>query len=171
MKTGTKEAKQILAEINPVGELPKDQVRYLDKEHVQILITENKDILEQMERIKELISHENVDPSFGEILRLSFKTTIESLEKKKSLHLKAEKVSKEIESERTPKAAGSKTKSVAKPPSHVKSPTRSFADRNSRYVSRKVKQAVLKRAHHQCEYVHKNGERCALRFQTQFDHI
>lgn len=171
MKTSTKEAKQILAEINPVGELPKDQVRYLDKEYVQILITEKKDILELMERIKELVSHEYIDPSFGEILRLSFKTTIETLEKKKGIHFKKKDAAKDIQSEMARKAAVSKSKSVMKTKSELKSATQSFADRNSRYISRRVKQAVLKRAQNQCEYVHKNGERCASRFQTQFDHI
>ncbi|WP_413290775.1 HNH endonuclease [Bdellovibrio sp. HCB337] len=166
--TSTKEAKQILAERNPVMELPSDQVRYLDSEHVQIQVTTHKEILEKIERLKSLISHQDVNPSLGEVLDLALTSAIESLEKKKGVHIKEETKNKKPAFGSSPLCPSDPNSKLI---SKAKFSTQSFADRNSRYISRKVKKTILKRADHQCEYVHKSGERCSSKFQMQFDHI
>lgn len=152
---GTGEINLTNLTLSPTADLPFDRVNYLDKDHVQIQITANKRILEKIEYLKSLISHENLSPSYEDLLSLSVDAAIEKVEKKKGICAPALK-----------KATPTKTNS-----NNTSDSTHSFAVKNSRYVPRNVKRFVLGRSQNQCEHVHSNGERCASKFQTQFDHI
>jgi hypothetical protein len=137
----TQQVKQILATMNPAKELPLDKVLYLDSNHVQIQVTANKSLLQKIEKMKELISHQNLNPSYSELLHLALDAAIEKIEKKKGLA--------------TTQGFAIKSESI----------------RKSRYISRLVRRHILQRSQGQCEYIQKNGQRCLSRFQMQFDHI
>ena len=81
----TQEVKQILATISPVSQLPPDKVLYLDKDRAQLQVTVCKSLLEKIEKLKAYISHENIDPSYNEILNLALDAALEKIEKKKGL--------------------------------------------------------------------------------------
>jgi hypothetical protein len=151
----TAEVKQILATLNPVAALPPDRVHYLDKDHVQLHVTADRRILEKIEHLKSLISHDNLNPSYDDLFNLALDAAIEKVEKKKGLRT-----------------------SVLKQPANLKidsdkteNPTHSFAVKNSRYISRNVKRLVIARSQNRCEHIHSDGQRCSSKFQTQFDHI
>jgi hypothetical protein len=137
----TKEVKEYFAKINPVTSLPADQTKYLNDTHVQITWTLEKELLEKLEHLKSLISHEKLNPTGNELMSLMLTETIKTLEKKRGIFFK-------------PEARASDKKSA-----------------NSRYIARIVKQTSLHRANHQCEHRHPNGKRCPSKFQLQFDHI
>lgn len=189
----TQETKQILATIRPVQELPVDKINYLSQTHAQMQITVEKTLLEKFEKLKALISHENIDPSYNELLHLTLDTAIDAIERKKGVNSvnklgfsSRERISalEENAGEQSAKFAesngqsedGSNRKLQFPVQTHT-SPevrdgtTHSFAIKSSRYISREVKRLVLDRSKGQCEYVHSNGERCSSKFQLQFDHI
>ncbi len=83
------EVKQIFAQLNPTLDLPVDQTRYLDENHVQLQMTINKNILAKVEHLKSLISHSNINPSFAEILEISLDAAIEKIEKKKRIYIQS----------------------------------------------------------------------------------
>lgn len=139
------EARQILASINPVLELPQDKIAYLDSDHAQLQAVVGKSVLEKIEKLKSLISHENLDPSYNELLNLALDAAIEKVEKKKGLLGKLNQP-------------------------QVRT-TRGFSIKSSRYISRGVKQVVHQRSEGRCEHVSSEGERCSSRFQLQFDHM
>ena len=229
-KTET-EVKQFLATVDPVAELPHDRVQYLNDGHIQLHVTLAKKLLEKIEHLKSLISHENINPSYNEIFTLALDAAIEKVEKKKGLHVretkkarpprsaKWRKQSEPSENIRNPKECkpsetleadetadttkasesfqanggcrASKDQqacetgqgaqksripdnhrnSEGQNPSVPENLTQSFAGRRTRYIPRDVRRFVLKRAQHQCEFVHADGTRCSSKFQTQFDHI
>jgi hypothetical protein len=141
----TTQAKEYFARLNPETTLPIDQIKYLNEKHIQLTWTLEKEILEKINHLKSLISHENISPTNHELLALALDAAIEKVEKKKGLYEKPKKV--------------------------LKSKTKSFATKRSRYISRIVKRLALARANHQCEHMHSDGVRCLSKFQLQFDHI
>lgn len=147
----TTEAKEFFARCNPEMTLPHDEIRPLTEAHSQVRSTVKNELVEKINYVKSLLSHEHLNPSHEELLTLAFEALIEKIEKKKGLHQK-------------------KTKDSGSP-AYAQKPTQSLTDGNSRYVPRDVKRFVLKRARNQCEHVHSTGERCASRFQLQFDHV
>jgi hypothetical protein len=151
----TKEVKEYFAKIDPVTSLPADQTKYLNDTHVQVTWTLEKELLEKLEHLKSLISHENLNPTGNELMHLMLTETIKTLEKKKGIY---QKPSKALD---TRISSTTNTRANAKP----------FSYRNSRYISRKVKQASLQIANRQCEHIYINGKRCPSKFQLQFDHI
>ncbi|MNT40010.1 HNH endonuclease [compost metagenome] len=138
-------------------ELPPDRVHYLDKDHVQLHVTSKKTILEKIEHLKFLISHENLNPSYDELFNLALDAAIEKVEKKKGLRAPVVKQKVRV-----------KNDSVHDDRANL---TQSFAVKKSRYISRNVKRFVIARAQNQCEHIHSDGKRCSSKFQTQFDHI
>ena len=168
----TQEVKQILATISPISELPIDKIQYLDKDHAQLQVTVCKTLLEKIEKLKSLISHENLNPSYNELLHLALDAVLEKIEKKKGLRERAKSDSSTKQSEHR---ALSKSDAVEVTSKNNKTSTRSFSvkssDKKSRYISHKVKRTVFKRSNNQCEHIHPNGQRCQSQFQMQFDHI
>jgi hypothetical protein len=146
------EVKQYFASINPEMSLPIDQIKYLDDSHIQIQVTAKKELLAKIDYLKSLISHENISPTYEELLNLAFDAAIEKVEKKKGLFQKP-------------------LKSEMKEAKAENSTTQSFASGTPRYFSRALKRISRAIAKHQCEHVNPNGRRCPSRFQLQFDHV
>lgn len=153
----TQEVKQTLARLNPAQELPLDKVIYLTESDVQLQITTDIHLLEKIETVKALISHENIDPTYNELLHMAFDALIEKKEKAKGFwKMKSLTV--------TPPTTEKMTQGDS-----VKSG--SPRTENTRYIRREVKRHILERANQACEYIHPNGKRCGSKFQLQFDHI
>ena len=150
----TSEVKELLARCNPETALPYDEVRPLTESHSQMRSTVTKELLEKMEYLKSLLSHEEIYPSHEDLLSKAFDALIEKVEKKKGLHQR--KVNS-IDSE------GPKPTPIFEKPAKQQD--------HSRYISRDIKRFVFKRAQGRCEHIHASGERCSSRFQTQFDHV
>jgi hypothetical protein len=177
----TQEVKQILATIHPARELPIDKIRYLDKDHAQLQVIVCNKLLDKIQKLKELISHENLNPSYNEVLNLALDAAIEKVEKKKGINqpekLKSvTKKDKPIPDENAVKGTTSQgfevstqDPGIATHDSRVS--TQSFSIKSSRYISRRVRRMVFKRSENQCEQVHPDGQRCVSKFQMQFDHI
>ena len=146
----TQETKQVLAAISPVQELPVDKVNHLNDSKIQLQITVDQELLAKFDKLKNLISHENINPTYNELLNLALDAVIESKEKSKGLHVRNRKQSPPL----TQGFADKKTKAI-----------------KSRYISRPVKRMVLERSKSECEFVHPDGQKCASKFQLQFDHI
>jgi hypothetical protein len=164
----TQEVKQILASIHPVLELPHDKVHYLDKDHVQLQVTVCNKLLDKIEKLKALISHENLNPSYNEILHLALDAAIEKVEKKKGVNNKEISISIAKNGKKTQQDLNVPTTITTK---DAAASTRSFSIKSSRYISRQVKRMVAKRSNSQCEYINHDGKRCLSKFHMQFDHI
>jgi hypothetical protein len=163
----TQEVKQILAIMSPALELPIDKVQYLDKDHAQLQVTVCTKLLDKIQKLKELISHENLNPTYNELLHLALDAAIEKVEKKKGINEQGKTIlitkkdnlnpNRKIGTQITTQDSGASTQS--------------FSIKSSRYISRRVKRMVLERSNNQCEQVHPDGQRCISKFQMQFDHI
>ena len=159
----THEVKQLLAELSPEMNLPVDQVKYLSFEKVQIQMTVDKNLLDKINYLKSLISHENINPNYNDLLGMALDAAIEKKEKKKGLFTQKQ-IAKECN---LPEVNSEKPLRKTSEPL-----TQGFVVReNSRYISRKVKKIVFNKANHQCEFIHPDGSRCNSTFQLQFDHI
>jgi hypothetical protein len=172
------EVKELLARCNQDFALPHDEIRLLTKTHSQMKSTISNELVEKIEYLKSLISHENTNPTHHELLSLAFDALIEKVEKKKGIHQCQPKpaVKKMAKSaargtttqenspiaEALPGAAERQTKEKT---------TQQITDGNTRYIPRSVKRFILKRAAGKCEHIHTDGERCSSHFQTQFDHV
>jgi hypothetical protein len=156
----TLEVKEYFARLDPETTLPCDQIKYLSENHIQVTWTLEKEILEKINHLKSLISHENISPTNYELLNLALDAAIEKVEKKKGVFENPKKSNK---SERKQTQGSSQGTSKIK--------TRVFVTKRSRYIARTIKRFALARANHQCEHIHTDGARCPSKFQLQFDHI
>jgi hypothetical protein len=172
------EAKQLLARCNPDFALPYDEIRPLTKTHSQMKSTISNELVEKIEHLKCLISHENINPTHEELLNLAFDALIEKVEKKKGIHQPKPKraVKKTVKSAmqfvtaQEFQPAAETAFETAELPKAQKT-TQQITDGNSRYIPRSVRRFILKRATGKCEHIHPDGERCSSQFQTQFDHV
>jgi hypothetical protein len=159
----TTQAKEYFARLNPETTLPIDQIKYLNEKHIQLTWTLEKEILEKINHLKSLISHENISPTNYELLNLALDAAIEKIEKKKGLYDKPQKIEN--------LKVKSNKKSLVESKGTIIAKTKRFSLKRSRYISRSVKRLALARANHQCEQVHLDGTRCLSKFQLQFDHM
>jgi hypothetical protein len=83
----TAEVKELLARCNPDVALPHDEIRPITKNHSQMKSTISKELVEKIEYLKSLISHEHINPTHEEILTLALDALIEKVEKKKGIHV------------------------------------------------------------------------------------
>jgi hypothetical protein len=169
----TQEVKQILATIHPALELPIDKVQYLDKDHAQLQVTVCNTLLDKIQKLKELISHENLNPSYNEILHLALDAAIEKVEKKKGINEVeiSHSITKKEKIVLHEKAAPGTVIKDSGTATHSSVSTHRFSIKSSRYISRKVRRMVVMRSNSQCEQINPNGERGVSKFQMQFDHI
>lgn len=162
------EVKKVLATIHPVAELPLDKVHHLTSDHAQLQVVVDNSTLEKIEKLKSLISHENIDPSYNEIFNLSLDLAIKEIEKKKGINTTGRNLKMNASVEAASSAA---CQDDSHQPLSSQLSTQSFSGKSSRYVSRDIKRTVLSRSNGQCEHIHSNGQRCSSKFQIEFDHI
>jgi 5-methylcytosine-specific restriction endonuclease McrA len=172
------EVKELLARCNQDFALPHYEIRLLTKTHGQMKSTISNELVEKIEHLKSLISHENINPTHEELLNLAFDALIEKVEKKKGIHQRqskpavekmAKSAAQRTKTQETPPIADASSK-TAEPPTQEKT-TQQITDGNTRYIPKSVKRFILKRAAGKCEHIHTDGERCSSHFQTQFDHV
>jgi hypothetical protein len=135
-----RETEQLLGDLSP--EIPPvDRERVISSDQTHITFTADKDLIEKLEQLKNLLAHQNVDPSYGELFHL-----IADLALKKLVPTPpAEKRSVTSEREGKPGL-------LAKP--------------RSRFVPVNVKRAVCQRDAGKCVY-----PGCGSRFMLEYDHI
>lgn len=156
-----REAKQELALLNPESHIPRDKTRTLNESKVSLSFTIDKELQEKLTHIKNLISHQNPNPTMNELLTVMADITIAEVEKKKGINKKvytSRKTAEEIAPQIVPVKTDKNTK------------TNNTVQR-SRYISRSVKREVYERAGGQCQYVSANGKRCECKSFLQFEHV
>ena len=172
----TAETKEFFARCNPETALPYDEIKLLTASHSQIRSTVSNELVEKINYLKSLISHENINPTHEELLSLAFDALIEKTEKKKGFHQTKAKTQniEELNSESSlaqRKISDAEAWDLSTKPVMTAKMPLGLTDRSSRYVSRKVKRFILRRAENQCEHIQPDGTRCPSRFQLQFDHV
>jgi hypothetical protein len=154
----TKEVKEYFARLDPETTLPPDLVKHLSEKHVQVSWTLEKILLEKLDYLKSLISHEYPLVTANDLMGLMLTETIKNVEKKKGVYQKP-----------------SRTKAIdfIENPNSLKTykSSKYFISNNSRYISRIVKRYALAKANNRCEHVNSDGTRCPSTYQLQFDHI
>jgi len=140
----SKEVKEYFARLDPETTLPPDQIKHLSEKHVQVNWTLEKELLEKLDYLKSLISHEQPYATANDLMKLMLTETIKNVEKKKGIYQK---------------------------PAKSKMTTRAFSFKYSRYISRIVKRLALARAQNQCQHINSDGTRCTSTYQLQFDHM
>jgi hypothetical protein len=148
-----KEAKEVLALLNPQPVIAKDKSIIISKTQTNLHFTIDNELQKKLDHIKNLISHKNAKPSMNELLAIMADITIEQLEKKKGINKKVHTSSKHCVTIKP---------NQNDPPSHLKI--------RSRYISKNVRREVYQKAQGQCEYVSPEGNRCQCRKFLQYEH-
>jgi len=176
----TKEVKEYFARLDPETTLPPDQIKHLSEKHVQVNWTLEKELLEKLDYLKSLISHEQPSATANDLMKLMLTETIKNVEKKKGLYQKPAKTKDTVVNKNKEPKTKDTTTSTSETETEtetkfntkfkVKTATRTFCSRFSRYISRIVKRYALIRAEHQCQHINQDGTRCTSTYQLQFDH-
>jgi 5-methylcytosine-specific restriction endonuclease McrA len=130
---------------------------------VEIRFVAGSELIEKLDRVRELLSHQNPSMSLAELVEQMAKLTVEVLESRKpgARQSVGVKTTSEIPAESGP--VGASNPQVTPAPEMHK--------RNSRYIPRDVQRAVYARDSHQCSYQDPfTGRHCGSRFQLELDH-
>jgi len=135
-----RETEQLLVDLSPEA-LPIERERVLSSEQTQITFTADRVLMEKFEQLKNLLAHQNVDPSYTELFHLIA-----------DLALKKLVPTPPVEKRRVTSVGEAKPVSRAKP--------------LSRFVPVNLKRAVWQRDAGKCTH-----PGCASRFMLEYDHI
>lgn len=156
----SKETETILAELNPLGVLPKDREKPLGCQKTLLQITVDEETLGLLKELKLLLSHQVPDGNYNELLKLISRKSLEQLRKKPAKpNDSIGNCSPDTKSASDHRSA----KQCVKNGSEVV--------KRSRHISSKVRQQVFERAGGVCEFIGNNGQRCQSRYQLEVDHL
>jgi hypothetical protein len=137
-----KQAERELAVLYPENISIHEKERVVSEELTQITFTADQPLMEKLEKLKNLLSHQNSNPSYQELF-----------------HLMADQLLKKLD------PAKQQSRSVTPVAEKQR-------DTDSRYVPNFLKREVWKLGGGQCTYVNaRTGRRCTSRHLLQIDHI
>jgi 5-methylcytosine-specific restriction endonuclease McrA len=147
--TSQREAERALVALSPESMIRmQEKVRPLNETHVEFKTVISAELLQKLERVKELAAHRTKSSQWSEILEVMADLTIKALDPKT----------------KAPKDAAKLRHSAA--------PTPAIAPSKSRYIPKALKTSTFARAEGQCEYKDEiTGRRCSCRSFLQVDHI
>ena len=139
-----REVEQVLADRYPEKvQVEPEKEKVLPGGSTQITFTVSKELMEKLERLKEIFSHQSLDPSLSELLEIMANQLLKKLD---------------------PKHPSSSVTSTPVPAKHCST--------NPDYIPASIQRAVRQRDQNRCTWVSpRSGLRCSSRKLIQFDHI
>ncbi|MEK6579638.1 MAG: HNH endonuclease signature motif containing protein [Bdellovibrionota bacterium] len=148
----TREIERELALISPQA-IPKEKERVLSPTQTQLTLVISRDLEEKLKRIKDLLAHQNPDPSYAELIEKTADLALQKLDPTRKQTV----------------AKHPTTKPASAPKLVTKSPK---ASKDRRFIPQGLRQEVWIRAQGRCEHRHaKTSHRCNSRFALEVDHI
>ncbi|MFL5813307.1 MAG: HNH endonuclease [Bdellovibrionia bacterium] len=143
-----RECEKHLVALDPVAATPKEKERVISPHQTEIRFVADDELLQKLQRIKELDGHANSNPTYFELFHRLADITLNKLDP-----LAKKKVTPPAESTQV-----KLTKTVNQP------------IRNPRHIPIPVRRAVWMRDKSQCTYLSPSGQRCGSKFALQIDH-
>jgi len=141
-----RQAEVIFADLNPESSRP-EKVRILNSEQTQVTVTLDAKLIQQLQEIRELISHRHPSLGYAELIAVMAEMSLTKLKYSRCAQLSTKTRS-------ATGAGGAKQKPVGK-----------------RFVPAALRRQVWQKAHGRCCYVDlKSGRVCGSRFQLQIEH-
>jgi 5-methylcytosine-specific restriction endonuclease McrA len=165
--------KQFQKVLGPSSALPREVRRHSPQGDQRLHMNVGPELKEKLERCRELMAHRLKSNDTCELIDLLAEDYLKKndpLRKKPSKKL-SEKALKKSLKESTEKAPGltPNKPSCCTPASSIKSKT---TRKTTRYIPKKTREEVYRRAQGQCQYRDpKTGRLCGSRYKTQIDHI
>jgi len=172
-----RECEQLFTKISPQS-VKQEKTRVVSETETEIRFLANEELMQKLNKIKNLISHKKINPSYAELFETLADLALKDLdplqkhrknlmERKESL----EKTMKHIQEEKTV-LSNSEQKcktALASLPSKRCGNSKNIL---SRYIPKAIKLFVWKRDKGSCTFINQNtGQRCSSQFQIQYDHI
>jgi hypothetical protein len=148
--TSQRETERILVALSPES-VPsrQDRVRPLTETHAEFKAVISAELLQKLERVKELAAHRLKSGSWAEVLELMADQTIEVLD-----------------------PARAKVRRAAPPAPESADMVAKAEPSRSRYIPKALKKSIFDRAGGQCEFKDpQSGRRCSCKTFLQVDHI
>jgi len=177
LSLSTRECERKLTELLPeTAELQaqtQSSTRLLPQERMLIQFIADENLMQKLERLRELLAHQNFDGNHSKLIELMADIALKKLEPK-SAHPKSVPPSpapKPAPKPALPKSALPALEKSPSPQSHAQSQTQVQTKKCTRYLSVAVRRAVKNRDGGQCTYRDPlTGRRCTTRHAIQFDH-
>ncbi len=142
-----RECEKKLVEISPATALPAEKTRELSTGKTLIQFSAAQELMEKLEKLKEMLAHQNPDGSYEGLIEVLADMALKKVDSKKS----AQKTAKN----------NADTASVS-----------TVEKERSRYIPVEIKRSVFARDGGCCTYEDKKtAKRCGSRFALEYDHI
>jgi len=184
--TSSRQCEQKLARISPETVLPRERIKPLTSEKTQIQFLANADLMEKIQRLKELTSHQNPDGKLEQVFAKAVDLALERLDpERKDLRRRARR---RKQKQSCPATLQGKTqpvhgsiRSLSLPTSTVKWPATktkpsrtlptSGAVKNNRHNPQALRDRIWVRDNGQCQHIDPQTKRlCGSRRLVQVDH-
>jgi 5-methylcytosine-specific restriction endonuclease McrA len=159
--TSQRETDKALVSLSPESAHRKhEKIRPLSETQAEFRTVISAELLQKLERVRELAAHRTSSCQWSEILEVMADLTIKALDRTGDRQRKAS-----VESDAKAPKVGTSSRHSAAPAPVVKAS-------RSRYIPKALKRSVFEKAGGQCEFKDtESGRRCACRSFLQVDHI
>ena len=173
------QTEKILCEMDPETHQIKDKVRHLNKDQIEIKLTLDKSSYENLEKLKNLLSHKNPNMSYGELFKILSELGLDKYDPRQKLKKQNVVNPKQQTFENKNKCRGQlekKDKTIKKnfPPEAacVRNNKEASQRKQSRYIPAQIKRLVWTRDQGQCTYIcPETKKKCSSKHFLQIDHI
>ncbi len=173
----SRQTEKMLCEIDPEVYQVKEKIRYLGKNQVEIKLTLDKNSYENIEQLKNILSHKNPNMSYGELFSVLVKLGLDKYDPRRKLKKRdVKKFKKQIQirdNKQSKVCHTSISKQVAFRASskNILSNTKTKQVSN-RYISAGIRRLIWTRDRGECSYIcPETKKRCGSKHLLQIDHI
>ena len=157
--SSSRQSEKLLLDLEPEL-LSKDRERLITPEHLEIKITVEREFIENIEKLKDLLSHQMPFASTKDILAYALKELVKRKDPRERVSVKA---SCNIVPPTSAAHVSATNKSTPEMPA---------INKRNRYIPKDVKQYVWQKSNGTCSYVNsQTGQKCTATRFLEIDHI
>lgn len=155
-----RECERSLYQISPLA-VPQEKERVLTDDKTELRFVADRDLMDQLEKIKNLVSHKNPNPSYAELFKIMAGEYLKKKSLEENVASNANKNSAQVSRPSTRGLVAAKFQ--AKGLSGLK---------NGRYIPKAYRRELWRRSSGRCEYIDlKTKRRCECQSLLEVDHI
>jgi len=158
--TSARQCEKKLIQMAPETALPKERTRILTDEKTLIQFVAGKELMGKMEKLKSLLSHQNIEGRYDQLFEKAVDIALEKLDPEKRIERREKRV--QSNSSKTKSIAASKAKPI--PTSEMK--------KKGRHIPQAMKDQIWKRDQGKCQYRDRKTDRiCGSQHTLEIEHL
>jgi hypothetical protein len=158
-----RECEKHLVALDPVAATPKEKERIISPNQTEIRFVADDELMQKLQKIKELDGHVNSDPSYLDLFHRLADLALNKLDPLAKKNVKSQNPPPPEPLTSAPPSFETASKDT--PPAES-----AQISKNPKFISASMRRTVWSRDKSQCTYVSPEGRRCGSKFALEIDH-